>query len=149
MSDEKAFRNDWYSGGGGAPTTGGSAIPSPGGAVSSAEASDGGFVRRSAASMLSGKKPVAAAPAAKNAAPAKTGGGKKADGPGQTKKAAEPEDVEPSEMTLEEIESRIGSLIQVDTAKLKSTAWKECLEEITKLKEDIQASRNLTSQLRF
>ncbi|CAI9262994.1 unnamed protein product [Lactuca saligna] len=129
--------------GGGASTTGGSAIPSSGGTASSVEASDGGFVRRSAASMLSGKKPVAAAPAAKKVASAKTGGGKKADGPAQTKKAAEPEDVEPSEMTLEEIESRIGSLIQVDTAKLKSTAWKERLEEITKLKEDIQALQEL------
>ncbi|KAI3495503.1 hypothetical protein L1887_37844 [Cichorium endivia] len=126
----------------GAPTAGGSAIPSSGGTV---EASDGGFVRRSAASMLSGKKPVAAAPAAKKVAAAKTGGGtgKKADGPSQTKKAAEPEDVEPSEMTLEEIESRLGSLIQVDTAKLKSTAWKERLEEITKLKEDVQALQEL------
>ncbi|CAH1448437.1 unnamed protein product [Lactuca virosa] len=129
--------------GGGASTTGGSAIPSSGGTASSVEASDGGFVRRSAASMLSGKKPVAAAPAAKKVASAKTGGGKKADGPAQTKKAAEPEDVEPSEMTLEEIESKIGSLIQVDTAKLKSTAWKERLEEITKLKEDIQALQEL------
>lgn len=129
--------------GGGASTAGGSAIPSSGGTASSVEASDGGFVRRSAASMLSGKKPVAAAPAAKKVASAKTGGGKKADGPAQTKKAAEPEDVEPSEMTLEEIESRIGSLIQVDTAKLKSTAWKERLEEITKLKEDIQALQEL------
>ncbi|KAL4563558.1 hypothetical protein LXL04_027601 [Taraxacum kok-saghyz] len=125
--------------GGGAPAAGGSAIPSS----SSVEASDGGFVKRSAASMLSGKRPVAAAPAAKKVASAKTGGGKKADGPTQTKKAAEPEDVEPSEMTLEEIESRIGSLIQVDTAKLKSTAWKERLEEITKLKEDIQALQEL------
>ncbi|KAI3709962.1 hypothetical protein L2E82_39732 [Cichorium intybus] len=128
--------------GGGAPTAGGSAIPASGGTV---ESSDGGFVRRSAASMLSGKKPVAAAPAAKKGASAKTGGGiaKKADGPSQTKKAAEPEDVEPSEMGLEEIESRLGSLVQVDTAKLKSTAWKERLEEITKLKEDIQALQEL------
>ncbi|CAH1435755.1 unnamed protein product [Lactuca virosa] len=42
-------------------------------------------------------------PAPKKVASATTGGDKKADGPAQTKKAVEPEDVEPSEMTLEEI----------------------------------------------
>ncbi|KAL7595084.1 hypothetical protein Lser_V15G28604 [Lactuca serriola] len=80
--------------------------------------------------MFSGKKPVAAASAAKKVASATTGGGKKADGPAQTKKDVEPEDVEPSEMNLEEIKSRIGSLIQVYTAKLKGTAWKERLEAL-------------------
>lgn len=37
--------------------------------------------------------------------------------------------VQPTEMSLEEIESRIGSLIQSDTiALLKSAVWKERLE---------------------
>ena len=36
---------------------------------------------------------------------------------------------QPSEMSLEEIESRLGSLIQVDTiSQLKSSVWKERLE---------------------
>ncbi|KAI3741132.1 hypothetical protein L1987_58799 [Smallanthus sonchifolius] len=129
--------------GGGAPTGAGSAVPSSGGTVSSVEASDGGFARRSAASMLSGKKPIAAAPTAKKAGPAKTAVGKKTDGPSQTKKV-EPEDVEPIEMTLEEIESRIGSLIQEDIiTQLKSAAWKERLEAITSLKEQVAALQEL------
>ncbi|XP_022036003.1 protein MOR1 [Helianthus annuus] len=129
--------------GGGAPTAGAGA-PSSGGTVSSAEASDGGFVRRSAASMLSGKKPISAAPAAKKSAPAKTVAGKKADGPSQTKKVEQPEDVEPAEMSLDEIESRIGSLIQADTiTQLKSAAWKERLEAITSVKEQVVALQEL------
>lgn len=129
--------------GGGAPTAAGSAVSSLGGTVSSAEASDGGFVRRSAASMLSGKKPIPAAPAAKKAGNVKTAVGKKVDGPSQTKKV-EPEDVEPAEMTLEEIESRLGSLIQEDTiTQLKSAAWKERLEAITSFKEQVAALQEL------
>ncbi|KAI7736261.1 hypothetical protein M8C21_022711, partial [Ambrosia artemisiifolia] len=126
--------------GGGAPGTG---VPSSGGTVSSAKASDGGFVTRSAASMLSGKKPIPAAPAAKKDGPAKTAVGKKADGPSQTKKV-ETEDVEPAEMALEEIESRIGSLIQADTiTQLKSAAWKERLEAITSFKQQVEALQEL------
>lgn len=130
--------------GGGASTVAGSAVPSSGGTGSSAEASDGAFVRRSAASMLSGKKPVPAAAASKKVVSAKTGAGKKVDGPGQTKKPVEVEDVEPSEMTLEEIESRLGSLIQEDTiSQLKSAVWKERLEAITSLKEQVEALQEL------
>ncbi|KAH9626997.1 hypothetical protein KSS87_017848, partial [Heliosperma pusillum] len=67
------------------------------------------FVRKSAASMLSGKKPVQAAPSNKKGTSAKPTTSKK-DGAGQQKslKTAEPEDVEPSEMSLDEIESRIS-----------------------------------------
>jgi len=37
--------------------------------------------------------------------------------------------MQPTEMSLEEIESRVGSLIQSDTINLlKSAAWKERLE---------------------
>ncbi|KAI7734056.1 hypothetical protein M8C21_015036, partial [Ambrosia artemisiifolia] len=124
--------------GGGAPTVAGTGVPSSGGTVSSAKASDGGFVTRSAASMLSGRKPIPAADG-----PAKTAVGKKADGPSQTKKV-EPEDVEPAEMALEEIESRIGSLIQADTiTQLKSAAWKERLEAITSFKQQVEALQEL------
>ncbi|KAK3015530.1 hypothetical protein RJ639_006661 [Escallonia herrerae] len=94
-------------------------------------ASDGSFVRRSAASMLSGKKPVHAPPAVKKGVSVKPGGNKKGDGVGQSKtsKPIEPEDVEPADMGLEEIENKLGSLIQEDTiAQLKSAVWKERLE---------------------
>lgn len=37
--------------------------------------------------------------------------------------------IQPAEMSLEEIESRIGSLVQSDTiTQLKSAVWKERLE---------------------
>lgn len=40
--------------------------------------------------------------------------------------------LQPAEMSLEEIESRLGSLIQADTiSQLKSAAWKERLEGST------------------
>ncbi|KAL8235581.1 hypothetical protein R6Q59_016662 [Mikania micrantha] len=133
--------------GGSALTMAGSAVPSSGGTLSSVEVSDGGFVRRSAASMLSGKKPIMAAPTAKKAGPAKAAVGKKADGPGQTKKV-EPEDVEPAEMALEDIESRLGSLIQEDTiTQLKSAAWKERLEAITSFKEQVEALQALDQSI--
>ncbi|KAL6965274.1 Protein MICROTUBULE ORGANIZATION 1, partial [Sarracenia purpurea var. burkii] len=98
------------------------------GSSSSMEASDGIFVRRSAASMLSGKKPVQAAlsifflyfflnPASKKGGNVKSGFNKKGDAAGQLKtfKQVEPEDVEPADMSLEEIEGRLGSLIHADT----------------------------------
>ncbi|KAL7244630.1 hypothetical protein ACSBR2_000078 [Camellia fascicularis] len=56
---------------------------------------------------------------------------KKGDAVGQlkTSKQAEPEDVEPADMSLEEIESRIGSLINADSvSQLKSAVWKGRLE---------------------
>ncbi|XP_057764557.1 protein MOR1 isoform X1 [Salvia miltiorrhiza] len=106
-------------------------------------ASDSSFVRRSAASMLSGKKPIATAPAAtKKATSGKSGTNKKVDAGGQTKvsKPVEHEDVEPTEMSLEEIESRLGSLIQAETiTQLKSAVWKERLEAIVSFKEQVES----------
>lgn len=110
------------------------------------EASGSSFVKRSAASMLSGKRPVQAAPASKKGASTKAVTNKKADGGGPLKstKVIEPEDVEPSEMSLEEIESRLGSLIQADIiCQLKSAAWKERLEAISSLKEQVEGIQEL------
>ncbi|KAG9153404.1 hypothetical protein Leryth_025533 [Lithospermum erythrorhizon] len=78
--------------------------------------------------MLSGKRPVAAAPTKKKATSSKSGVTKKGEGIAPSK-TIEAEDVEPAEMSLEEIESRLGSLIQADTiSQLKSAVWKERLE---------------------
>lgn len=134
--------NDMIGGSGSGPPTGGSSanVQASSGGVAS-EASGNSFVKKSAASMLSGKRPVQAAPAAKKGASAKPASGKKVDGGGQQRpaKAAEPEDVEPSEMSLDEIESRLGSLIQAETiTQLKSTVWKERLEAISSLKEQVE-----------
>ncbi|XP_073058654.1 protein MOR1 isoform X1 [Primulina eburnea] len=115
---------------------------SSGRSLSSTEASDVSFVRRSAASMLSGKKPIHTAPVIKKGTSSKSVSTKKGDGGGQSKvsKPAEPDDVEPAEMSLEEIESRLGSLIQSDTiSQLKSAVWKERLEAIVSFKEQTEA----------
>ncbi|VFQ87609.1 unnamed protein product [Cuscuta campestris] len=122
------------------------AVPSSGAIVPSSMASDGSFVRKSAASMLSGKKAVQAAPINKKAVPAKPGAAKKGDGGGQLKlsKSVDIEDVEPEDMSLEQIESRIGSLIQPDTiSMLKSPVWKERVEAILSFKEQVKALEEL------
>ncbi|KAK9267215.1 hypothetical protein L1049_009635 [Liquidambar formosana] len=135
------------SSGGSVPNgTSSATVQTSGGIASSLEVSEGSFVRRSAASMLSGKKPVQAAPANKKAGPVKSGATKKGDGAGQlkTSKSVEPEDIEPAEMSLEEIESRLGSLIQADTvSQLKSAAWKERLEAIVSLKQQVEGIQGL------
>ncbi|XP_057470901.1 protein MOR1-like isoform X2 [Actinidia eriantha] len=121
-------------------------IQTSGGNGSSIEPSDGSLVRRSAASMLSGKKPVQAAPANKKGGAVKSGVNKKGDAAGQLKasKAIESEDVEPADMSLEEIESRLGSLIHADTvSQLKSAVWKERLEAITSFREQVEAIQEL------
>ncbi|KAL0398629.1 UNVERIFIED_CONTAM: protein MOR1 [Sesamum radiatum] len=127
-------------------STSSAAVQSSAGGMTHAEASEGSFVRRSAASMLSGKKPTNVAPAAtKKAASAKAGTNKKTDG-GQSKvsKPVEQEDVEPAEMSLEEIENRLGSLIQAETiTQLKSAVWKERLEAIVSFKEQVEALNDL------
>ncbi|KAH6829059.1 ARM repeat superfamily protein [Perilla frutescens var. hirtella] len=124
-----------------------SAVVQSSAGVMTTEASDASFVRRSAASMLSGKKPINTAPAAtKKATSGKSGTNKKGDTGGQTKvsKPVEQEDVEPAEMSLEEIESRLGSLIQADTiTQLKSAVWKERLEAIVSFKEQVEALTDL------
>lgn len=122
------------------------ANPSSGRSLSSTEASDLSFVRRSAASMLSGKKPIHTVPVIKKGTSSKSVSTKKGDGGGQSKvsKPAEPEDVEPTEMSLEEIENRLGSLIQSDTiSQLKSSVWKERLEAIVSFKEQVEALNDL------
>ncbi|XP_044495170.1 protein MOR1 isoform X2 [Mangifera indica] len=125
----------------------GARVPTSGGSMPSMENSESSFVRKSAASMLSGKRPIPAAAATKKGGPVKSGANKKADGAvrQETKKLVEaPEDVEPAEMSLEEIESRVGSLIQGDTVgQLKSAVWKERLEAITSLKQQVEALENL------
>ncbi|GAU31280.1 hypothetical protein TSUD_39600 [Trifolium subterraneum] len=110
------------------------------------QTSEGAPGKRSAASMLSGKRPVQAVPVAKKGGVVKSGANKKVDGVSQkaAKTIEAPEDVEPTEMGLEEIESRIGSLIQSDTiALLKSSVWKERLEAISSLKQQVEGLQNL------
>ncbi|KAJ8545561.1 hypothetical protein K7X08_018144 [Anisodus acutangulus] len=122
------------------------AVPSSGGIGSSTQASSGSLIKRSAASMLSGKKPVQAAPPSKKGTSAKSGTSKKGDGTSQSKasKPVEVEDVEPAEMSLEEVESKLGSLIQTETiTQLKSAVWKERLEAINSFKEQVEALQGL------
>ncbi|OMO86342.1 CLIP-associated protein [Corchorus capsularis] len=141
--------SEMIAGPGAAVPAGSSSAPvqNSGGSVSSTEPSEGSFVRRSAASMLSGKKPVPAAPANKKGASVKSGNNKKVDGaarPEAAKATEPPEDIEPAEMSLEEIESRLGSLIQADTvSQLKSAVWKERLEAISSLKQQIEGLQDL------
>ncbi|KAF3432700.1 hypothetical protein FNV43_RR23802 [Rhamnella rubrinervis] len=128
-------------------STSSATVQTSGVAVPSLEASEALFVRRSAASMLSGKRPVQAAPANKKGGSSKTAANKKGDAPSQqktTKSVEPPEDVEPAEMNLEEIESRLGSLLQADTiSQLKSTAWKERLEAISSFKQQVEGLQDL------
>ncbi|XP_073114484.1 protein MOR1 isoform X2 [Elaeis guineensis] len=128
--------------GGGVVTSSGSALPSTSsGSISGHEAADSSFVRRSAASMLTGKKPVQAALTTKKSGSVKPGAVKKADGAGQSKALGsfETEDVEPGDMSLEEIEGKLSSLIKAETiSQLKSGLWKERLEATSLLKQEVE-----------
>lgn len=130
-------------------STGTSSVPvqTSGGSVPSLETSEGAFVRKTAASMLSGKRPVQAAPVIKKGGSIKSGANKKSDGTGQLKSSKPiepPEDIEPAEMSLEEIERRVGSLLQEETvSQLKSTVWKERLEAISLLKQQVEGLQEL------
>ncbi|CAO2823819.1 unnamed protein product [Amaranthus hypochondriacus] len=138
--------NDMIGGPGGGPPASGNSGNAPTSNGAASETSGSSFVKRSAASMLSGKRPVQAAPATKKGTSVKSATSKKLDGGGQqkTSKTSEPEDVEPSEMSLEEIESRVGSLIQAETiSQLKSAAWKERLEAISSLKSQVEGIQEL------
>ncbi|OIT28615.1 protein mor1 [Nicotiana attenuata] len=138
------------SGGDPASTSSSGAVPSAGGTMSSTQSSTGSLAKRSAASMLSGKKPVQAAPPSKKGTSAKSGTSKRGDGATQLKasKPVEVEDVEPAEMSLEEIESKLGSLIQPETiTQLKSAVWKERLEAISSFKEQVEALKELDSSV--
>ncbi|TVU36608.1 hypothetical protein EJB05_18547 [Eragrostis curvula] len=115
-------------------------------ATSARGATDSLSMKRSAASMLSGKKPVSAPAATKKSGPAKSSGAKKTDGGAQSKAAAAPEveDVEPGEMSLEEIEERLSSAVKAETiTQLKSTVWKERLEAIGNLKQEVESLSEL------
>lgn len=131
-----------------AVTTAGSSQPPVGGSgVSTSEAGENGFVKKSAASMLSGKRPLQLVQNAKKTVPSRSGAGKKAEGTGQSKVLAvveTSEDIEPGDMSLEEIEGRVGSIFQADViGNLKSAAWKERLEAITSLKETVEGLSDL------
>ncbi|XP_042428595.1 protein MOR1-like [Zingiber officinale] len=130
--------------GGGEALTSGSAPPSNSStSLSGSRGTDNSFVRRSAASMLNGKKSAQVLPATKKSAVAKTSV-KKVDGVGQSKTFVEIEDVEPGEMSLEEIEGRLGSLIKMEIiSELKSSVWKERLEAIGFFKQEIENLQDL------
>lgn len=108
---------------------------------------EGTLVKRSAASMLSGSRPVQASmPAKKGGGTSKPNATKKVDSGAQTKNSSAPEieDVEPGEMSLEEIERRLGSLIPAEMiTQLKSGVWKERLEAIGTLKETVEGTSEL------
>ncbi|XP_057847026.2 protein MOR1 isoform X2 [Cryptomeria japonica] len=126
-----------------ATSTGSSRAGASGSVTSNSEAGENGFAKKSAASMLSGKRPLQPS----KAVPGRSGAGKKTDGNGQNKAITEvemPEDIEPGDMSLEEIEGRVGSLFQADVLpNLKSTVWKERLEAMTSLKETVEGLSNL------
>ncbi|CAO1946382.1 unnamed protein product [Urochloa humidicola] len=127
-------------------SSGTAAITSSGAATSARGAADNLSMKRSAASMLSGKKPVQAVAATKKSGPSKSTASKKADGGSQSKASAAPEieDVEPAEMSLEEIEERLSSIVKAETiSQLKSTVWKERLEAIGMLKQEVESLTEL------
>ncbi|XP_066313401.1 protein MOR1-like isoform X1 [Miscanthus floridulus] len=120
-------------------------ITTSGAATSARGVADSMSMKRSAASMLSGKKPVQAAAATKKSGPSKSTAAKKTDGGSQkTSAAPEIEDVEPAEMSLEEIEERLRSVVKAETiSQLKSSVWKERLEAIGILKQEVESLTEL------
>ncbi|KAG0539892.1 hypothetical protein BDA96_03G361300 [Sorghum bicolor] len=121
-------------------------ITTSGAATSARGVADSMSMKRSAASMLSGKKPVQAAAATKKSGPSKSTAAKKTDGGSQSKTSAAPEieDVEPAEMSLEEIEERLRSVVKAETiSQLKSSVWKERLEAIGILKQEVESLTEL------
>ncbi|KAG0466434.1 hypothetical protein HPP92_018014 [Vanilla planifolia] len=128
--------------------TGSAPISTSGCPASGCEGADSSFVKRSAASMLSGKRPVQAAPTTKKVGPTKAGIVKKSDGaaPSKAHMQVEAEDAEPGEMSLEEIEQRLGSTVKTETlSQLKSTVWKERLEGICSMKQEVENIGELDS----
>ncbi|KAL5673514.1 hypothetical protein ACJX0J_017820, partial [Zea mays] len=121
-------------------------ITTSGAATSARGVADSMSMKRSAASMLSGKKPVQAAAAIKKSGPSKSTAAKKTDGGSQSKTSAAPEveDVEPAEMSLEEIEERLSSVVKSEIiSQLKSSVWKERLEAIGILKQEVESLTEL------
>ncbi|KAF9625903.1 hypothetical protein IFM89_027680 [Coptis chinensis] len=113
------------SGGGLLPSTTTAPVSTSSGSLSGPEVVGSSLVRKSAASMLSGKNPIQAVASKQKSVVSKKGdGGVHSKALGSVKL----EDVEPADMSLEEIESRLGSLLKEDTiSQLKSTVWKEQL----------------------
>ncbi|CAN6462652.1 unnamed protein product [Victoria cruziana] len=109
------------------------------------EGTQNSYVKRSAASMLSGKKVVQPMATVKKAGTVKTGASKK-DVSVQYRSPVhvEVEDVEPAEMSLEEIEGRLTSVLKSETiSQLKSNVWKERLEAMVLLKQEIEGISDL------
>ncbi|XP_024517263.1 protein MOR1 [Selaginella moellendorffii] len=91
-------------------------------------------VKKSAASLLSGKKPTAPTQSVKKTGSTKVTVSKKGDATVEAN-----DDIEVGEMSLEEIESRVGSIVQPEIIEnLKSAVWKERLEAMTSLKETVE-----------
>lgn len=104
----------------------------------SSELLEGGITRKSAASMLSGKKPSQPLQPGKKFGTSRKGEGGGSHGKSSTSDGAE--DIEPAEMSLEEIEAKVGGLVQVDViTNLKSSVWKERLEAMVCVKEIVEA----------
>ncbi|KQK10308.1 protein MOR1 isoform X2 [Brachypodium distachyon] len=140
LSDMIGSSSDAALSSGPVPTSGSGTV------TSTREATDSSSMRRSAASMLSGKKPIHAVATTKKSGPAKSTAAKKTDGGPQSKASSAPEieDVEPAEMSLEEIEERLSTVVkQETTSQLKSTVWKERLEAIGTLKQDVESLAEL------
>lgn len=108
------------------------------------DSSEVGFVKKSAASMLSGKRLPPNLQVGKKSGPSKKGEGVASCGKNSTTNSAE--DVEPAEMSLEEIEMKVGAIIQSDVlTNLKSSVWKERLEAMVSLKETVEAMGDVDS----
>ncbi|XP_024396661.1 protein MOR1 [Physcomitrium patens] len=107
----------------------------------------------SAASLLSGKKPPSAIPkkasvggTSKPGGASKPGASKKSDGSSASSKPLTEavEDVEPGEMSLEDIETRLSPLFESEViTNLKSANWKERLEAITALRDTVEGLKAL------
>ncbi|KAG0468134.1 hypothetical protein HPP92_017462 [Vanilla planifolia] len=117
--------------------TGSAPISTSGCPASGCEGADSSFVKRSAASMLSGKRPVQAAPTTKKVGPTKAGIVKKSDGAAHLKLICSHKYcppflfvlLQPGEMSLEEIEQRLGSTVKTETlSQLKVLCGKSVLK---------------------
>eukprot|EP00249_Psilotum_nudum_P025077 c29367_g1_i8 orf=372-4385(+) len=108
------------------------------------ESSDVVSVKTSAASVLSGKKHVTQTTQAGKKGPVKKG--ESGGGQGKASGNESVEDVEPGNMNLEEIEEKVGFLLQEDVlTNLKSTIWKERLEAMVSLKETVEGLTDVNS----
>ncbi|XP_031503341.1 protein MOR1 isoform X2 [Nymphaea colorata] len=109
------------------------------------EGTQNSYVKKSAASMLSGKKAVQPTATVKKVGTSKSGSSKKDSSVHpRSSVLVEVEDVEPAEMSLEEIEGRLESVLKSETiSQLKSSVWKERLEAMGLLKQEIDGITDL------